>query len=183
VLKKLPGVLCPHWTPGIGCAVYETRSAPCRGHYCGWRLRAELEDCWRPDISNVYVRWITGPVRDFREQLPDAQSYFVMAIEGDIDGRQAERMSAFSARLIRQEFPVFLEAPAPSEWVRRRLPLNQLLKPFLGADSREFLEAFKLALEASGSMPLAKAYFDETGKLCQGQTITPAPQEDSIAAL
>lgn len=54
-VKKAYGELCPHCVKGSGCQIYETRPTSCRSWYCGWRVMAQLDDSWRPDISKILV--------------------------------------------------------------------------------------------------------------------------------
>jgi hypothetical protein len=64
-LHKKAGVTCRHLTAG-GCGIYDSRPGTCREFLCGWRLFAELDDDWRPDISGLLV------MRKAPDELPAA---------------------------------------------------------------------------------------------------------------
>jgi hypothetical protein len=53
-LRKKAQTPCRHLT-GRGCGIYAARPGVCQKFLCGWRLFAELEDDWRPDLSGVLV--------------------------------------------------------------------------------------------------------------------------------
>lgn len=53
-LKKVPNVLCDHWSGG--CKIYESRPQTCRQFLCGWMMSSRFGEHWRPDQSNIVVR-------------------------------------------------------------------------------------------------------------------------------
>lgn len=54
-IQKAPGIACRHCQSGGGCGVYETRPNVCRIYHCGWRQMRELDETWRPDLSDVLI--------------------------------------------------------------------------------------------------------------------------------
>src|ERR1700760_2179500 len=64
-LQKPAGAVCPNLGEG-GCTIYETRPGTCRSWLCGWRLQAELDDSWRPDLRGVFLMPQMQPTDGFR---------------------------------------------------------------------------------------------------------------------
>lgn len=148
-LKKPPGVLCPHWAGG--CTIYETRPGPCRGHFCAWRRIEQLDDFWRPDISNVYAEVKTEPHERFRHVLPDAAFALKFTVLGNLDERQTTVLIATLEQLIASAVPVVLAVAAPPHyWGGYRL-LNPELAAVAGQD--DFAERFMAILQALIATP------------------------------
>lgn len=47
---------CVHCTPGRGCGIYETRPAPCRKFFCGYRQSIDIGEHWFPARSRMVLR-------------------------------------------------------------------------------------------------------------------------------
>lgn len=109
-LRKKARTPCRHLT-GAGCDIYASRPAVCQQFLCGWRLFAELDDDWRPDLSGVLV------MRKAPAELPAAwrgAPYGVHLVI--IGGERAITRAGFVdyvARLVTQGIPVFLSAASP----------------------------------------------------------------------
>jgi hypothetical protein len=61
-LKKPAHTLCPNWSLGGHCAIYERRPEPCRTFFCLWRMTASLDEWWRPDRCGVAIRVVAEQV-------------------------------------------------------------------------------------------------------------------------
>jgi len=56
-LKKHAGTPCSHLIEKKGCGIYGERPEVCRNWYCAWRFMAQLDSEWRPDKSNILLRF------------------------------------------------------------------------------------------------------------------------------
>lgn len=54
-LNKPAGQWCTYRAATGGCKVHATRPASCFDYQCGWSLRAELDDRWRPDNAKFVL--------------------------------------------------------------------------------------------------------------------------------
>jgi len=81
-LKKKPQVPCRHLT-ATGCGIYDRRFPICHEFLCGWRLFAELDDAWRPDLSGVLI------VRLSPDNVPQAYRAPGYGMQMDIIGGEA----------------------------------------------------------------------------------------------
>ncbi len=56
-LDKPRAVWCPHCDKKRGCKIYDSRPAPCREFYCGWRRIAHLDERWKPSHSKILINY------------------------------------------------------------------------------------------------------------------------------
>jgi hypothetical protein len=157
-LKKPPGVLCPNWQDG--CTIYETRPAPCRGHFCAWRQLPQLDDSWRPDLSNIYIELKDDPPEHFRHVLPQAPFALKFTLLSDLIPQRLGLLATMIASLIDHDVPVILAVAAPPEHLGCHMLLNPPLKPFAAAMGQPFLEGFAKVLLNLGAMPPEKVVMD-----------------------
>ncbi len=54
-LDKAPGVWCPNFKRGGGCAIYHDRPTECRTFECEWLREPRWPDDWRPDRSKFVM--------------------------------------------------------------------------------------------------------------------------------
>ncbi|MFZ1991589.1 MAG: hypothetical protein WAW96_17680 [Alphaproteobacteria bacterium] len=54
-LNKPAGQWCAHYARGQGCTIHAQRPALCVGFQCGWSMRSELDEQWRPDNSKFIL--------------------------------------------------------------------------------------------------------------------------------
>lgn len=54
-LAKPAGTWCPNCKVGTGCVIYDERPPSCRGFLCGWLIKAELPDLWRPTKAKMVL--------------------------------------------------------------------------------------------------------------------------------
>lgn len=109
--RKKAHTLCAHHT-GAGCGIYESRPQVCREFLCGWRLFAELDDSWRPDLSGVLI------VRLSPAQLPPAWHAPGYGVQIAVTGGQAAIIrpgfAEYVAALLAQGVAVYLSAASPA---------------------------------------------------------------------
>jgi hypothetical protein len=55
-LSKPAHQWCQHARPGSGCAIYETRPAPCRAFACCWLYLEDMGPHWKPTKCKMVVR-------------------------------------------------------------------------------------------------------------------------------
>jgi hypothetical protein len=117
-LRKKAQTPCRHLI-STGCGIYAARPGVCRQFLCGWRLFAELEDDWRPDLSGVLM------MRKAPAELPAAWRGAPYGVHLDVTGGEAAITRAgfadYVARLMTQGIPVFLSAASPSTLVNEHL--------------------------------------------------------------
>jgi hypothetical protein len=158
-LKKLPGEVCPHLAAGKGCTVYAARSETCRGHFCGWRVMADLDESWRPDLSNIFLNLKPEAPAEFGNAFAKAPYCLVITILGALQIEHLGGLVAMAQTSIQKEIPVLLTAAAPPGHVRTAVPLNPILQPYADGDNNAFAEAFVAALCKAAEQPVAKAVF------------------------
>jgi hypothetical protein len=121
-LKKLPGVLCTQCKEGQGCQIYETRPPVCRGWFCGWRVMPQLDDSWRPDISQILVT-LTG------DDIPP--SYKGPAVRIDLLGPVQKilwpPLVNFIGGMLERRVPLFLSVPGAPGYVSAKVFLNEAM--------------------------------------------------------
>ena len=54
-LEKPQGKWCRHCTVGVGCSIYGSRPTECRQFLCGYRLRPEFSEEWKPSRCKIVV--------------------------------------------------------------------------------------------------------------------------------
>ena len=54
-LAKPAGTWCPNCKVGTGCVIYDERPASCRGFLCGWLIKAQLPETWRPTRAKMVL--------------------------------------------------------------------------------------------------------------------------------
>jgi hypothetical protein len=57
---KPAGKWCHHCKPGKGCAIWQDIPQRCADYYCLWRLKDQLDDRWRPDVSGFVISLESG---------------------------------------------------------------------------------------------------------------------------
>ena len=157
VLKKPPGVLCPHCRTNEGCTIYEDRPGTCRSHFCAWRLLPQFDESWRPDLSNIYIELKGDPPEHFRHVLPEATFAFKFTILAGLDAARLESLATAVAGLVEYDLPVILAVAAPPEHLGCRMLLNPSLKPFAADAGQAFFEAFAAALHSCSDFTPVKA--------------------------
>jgi hypothetical protein len=109
-LHKKAGVCCPYLTTA-GCGIYETRPGVCREFLCGWRLFAELDDSWRPDLSGVLA------MRKAPQELPPRWQAAGFGVHFAVTGGEAAitrpGFAEYVVRLMRQGVAVSMSAASP----------------------------------------------------------------------
>ncbi len=159
-LKKLPGVLCSHWTAGTGCSIYERRPETCVGHHCGWRRLGQLDESWRPDGSNIYIELKGDPPEHFRHALPNAVFCFRFTLLDAIAPQQLGLLATTIASLIDHDVPVVLALAVPPEHLSSHILLNPKLKLHAAACDEAFQEGFAKAIMTLMQVPPEKAVLD-----------------------
>jgi len=155
-LRKPPGVTCPHCRSGSGCAIYDARPRTCRGHFCAWRQLAQLDESWRPDLSNVYFELKSDPPEHYRHVLPQAPFGLRIMLLGDLDTARLGKLALTVAALVENQVPVILALAAPEHHLGGSLLLNPLLKPFAAECGAAYMEAFAKALHTCMNLPPQK---------------------------
>jgi hypothetical protein len=59
-LQKPAGTWCRHCTPGVGCAIHETRPQHCREFFCLWMSDASMPAEWKPEQSKIVLTYFPG---------------------------------------------------------------------------------------------------------------------------
>ena len=54
-LTKPPDTKCRHCVASEGCAIYDSRPAPCRGFSCQWLIDQSLDDLWFPLTARIVI--------------------------------------------------------------------------------------------------------------------------------
>jgi len=137
-LKKMSGVWCPDCREGAGCAIYETRPPICRIWYCGWRLRTDLPEDWRPDRSGVLVDTLAeSDIQEGEVPAPYRQQAGIkfLVLAGDAIERPgfAEVVGGF----VFSGIPSFLALCGPPGYQQAKVFLNEAMKPAVMARDRE----------------------------------------------
>lgn len=140
--RKPAQTLCPHHT-GRGCGIYEIRPGVCREFLCGWRLFAELDDSWRPDLSGVLI------LRKAPSELPPAWrdgGYGVhLAITGGEDAVTRPGFAEYVAGLMKRGIAVYMSAASPATLVNEHMDAAAMDMPAI----RERLAYLSRLLHAS----------------------------------
>lgn len=102
-----------------GCAIYETRPAPCRDFECGWRVLPIVPAALRPDTSGVLVAADQESVPGYRDM---AAIKFIFMTDAAITNAQ---LLECLAGLVHARAPVFVAAPGPAG----HHPLKALINP------------------------------------------------------
>lgn len=110
-LKKKARIPCPHLTGPQGCGIYESRPGVCRQFLCGWRLFADMDESWRPDLSGVLA------MRKAPDELPAAWKQAPYGVQMVVlTGQEAvlrPSFLAYVAKLMAQGIPVLLSSASP----------------------------------------------------------------------
>lgn len=155
--KKPNGALCTHWAWGKGCKIYETRPGTCRSHYCGWRIMPQLDESWRPDRSNIYLNIMPWVPTDQRDQLPAGPQCMIITIFGVLSVEHLAGLTLLIQAMVQCEYPAVLMGAAPAGYMRKGLPLNYLLQPYLAKGNAAFADASTQILCACVDMPMVEA--------------------------
>jgi hypothetical protein len=156
-LKKLPGYLCVHCTEGAGCQIYETRPPVCRNWYCGWRFMPQLDDSWRPDLSEILIRFqfedippgYTGPALNL-ELIGSLQKILWLPLVEIIGGALENRL------------PVFLSIPGTPGHVSGKLFLNDnMAVAYASGQLVQVMNELVRAVEAGVKHPKEAINLDE----------------------
>jgi hypothetical protein len=59
-LDKPANQWCKHYEKGRRCTIHAMRPAFCADYYCGWSLRPELDERWRPDNAKFILNLPKG---------------------------------------------------------------------------------------------------------------------------
>jgi hypothetical protein len=139
-LQKLPGVTCPNCKVG-GCKIYETRPAPCRNFFCGWRYLPDLGNDWRPDKNGVLIRFQPAPVG-----YPSTAFQFLVFGKGDV---LKPAFVDYMANLISRRLAVFLALRGPEGFSDVSVLLNDYAAEAVSRRDRDgFVKILRDALAA-----------------------------------
>jgi len=132
--KKPPGVLCVHCGEKSGCRIHDTRPQVCRTWYCGWRIRGNLNDSWRPDRSSVLIALTT-------EEIPPAfpQLGYTLCLIGSLKVIFDDAFVWFVTQHINIGFPLFLLVPGPPGHSGRKVFLNTEMADVVASNDRELI--------------------------------------------
>jgi len=138
-LQKAPNVLCQHWNNG--CGIYEDRPEVCRAFYCGWRLMPNLNDAWRPDRSNIFLRPI---------QADDGTPGMDINLIGPVTANKKYELMLYVGELVSSQIPTFVVIPGPPGHGAAKVLLNNRMKAALETRVYEtVLTAFEDAVRAA----------------------------------
>lgn len=153
-LQKPPGVMCANCKAGAGCQIYESRPAPCRGFFCGWRVMPELGDELRPDRSGIMVRLM-------REHIPAGLNpvglNFLLFDRTDVIG---PGLAGYLCQLVANGVAVFLSIRGPDGFSDGAVLLNGHLAPAIErGDTSAALAILRAALAALSTNKFEPAVF------------------------
>jgi len=117
-LKKKAHVLCRFHT-GTGCGIYETRPPVCQHFLCGWRLFAELDDGWRPDLSGALI--VRREAADVAKDYRDAPYGLSIGIIGDEETMTRPGFAEFVVGEIAKGIPVEIRSNSPGTLLNHHL--------------------------------------------------------------
>jgi hypothetical protein len=140
-LQKLPGVVCGNCT-GRGCRIYDSRPAPCRGFYCGWRLLPDLDEDWRPDRCGVLI---TPQTVDIPAEFELRDGIEIMILGGE----DAVRRPGFVETVclfVRKRVATFVSIPGPEGFFAAKVLVNKSLREAAAKGDRAGAESLLLQL-------------------------------------
>ncbi|HEY2034654.1 MAG TPA: hypothetical protein VGH02_13300 [Rhizomicrobium sp.] len=138
-LHKPPNVLCQHWKNG--CSIYNDRPDVCRAFYCGWRLMPNLNEAWRPDRSNIFLR----PV-----QTEDGTPGIDITLIGSVTPNKKYELMLYIGELVTSQIPTFVVIPGPPGHGSTKVLLNNRMKAAIETRHYEtVLTAFEDAVRAA----------------------------------
>jgi hypothetical protein len=59
-LAKPRDLWCTHCKPGRGCLIYHSRPTDCKTFHCGYLMRAELGEEWKPNKCKIVLTSVEG---------------------------------------------------------------------------------------------------------------------------
>ena len=136
-LRKLAGALCEHCTETVGCRIYETRPAVCKGWHCGWRRMPYLNDDWRPDRCGVLIDIVGGEGQGIPDDFPQVGLKFDV-----VDSPRVltwDPLIRFIASEIERGRPVFLGIPGAVGYERRKVFLNHMMAHAVASRDRALM--------------------------------------------
>ena len=138
-LRKPPNILCRHWNNG--CGIYEDRPGPCRTFFCGWRITAYLDDDWRPDRSNIFLR-----VAPTESGAPGVDVNLI----GELTDEMTHELLRYIGGLIESQIATYIVIPGPPGHGAAKMLLNNRMRPALQTRIYEnALAAFREAVRVA----------------------------------
>ena len=124
--NKLADESCHHLIDG--CAIYESRPEVCRTWYCAWRYMAGLDEYWRPDKSNVLLRFRGG----------ERPGIILQSLGLPQEVFETERSLGLVTSLIENGIPVFISVPGKAGHCNAIIEVNERLAQAI--ETRRFIE-------------------------------------------
>ena len=166
-IQKASSARCVHCTQG--CAIYETRPAVCRDYFCGWRRLPAIPQDWRPDKCGVLTELTTVDISPSRQ----ATGIVLTLIANPLKTVRAPWFSAFVARTIAANTPVFLALPGPTGHMPARIMLNgQAMNEALRRSQGRVKECLEIALAALKAHTFVEQTLDFKGNDATGDPWT-----------
>jgi hypothetical protein len=132
-IQKASRVLCRHYKGG--CTVYENRPGVCRGYFCGWRMLENLNDGWRPDLSNILVGFpTTGIPEGF---APGSGIEFCLL---EPEAVKEPDLAKVVMHYVKAGTPTFLKLLAPRGYKSANVLLNPILREVAAAGEAHLVQ-------------------------------------------